>query len=154
MKESKAITGEPEGLCQPPHILPQLIDTVAEKLYFSSAEQTQRWQHLAECVYCQALLGTYLLEVIDREEEQESSRLRARQLLARLTGIMHRTLAADIPAYAETLVAQGDERARRQFPLLIEHMHTCPTCRSEARNLQTWLQYLEQTGPLPGTEEG
>lgn len=145
MKESEAPIGASEKLNQPPHILPQLIDIVTGKRESSSAEQKQRWQHLARCIFCQTFAGNYLLEVIE-SEDQNGSREIACKLLARLTSIMHKTLAEDIPAYAEILVEQGDERAHQRFPLLTEHLQTCRACHSEAQHLRAWLQYVGQAG--------
>lgn len=153
MEESEALIIDSEKLNRPPHVLPQLIDIVSGKLKPSSTEQEQRWQHLAGCIFCQTLAGNYLLEVIEGEEEQDSSREAARKLLAKLTGIMHKTLAEDIPAYAETFIEQGDERARQQFPLLTEHLQTCQTCQSEVQHLHAWLQYVEQARSPQGAEK-
>jgi len=141
MNEQKAIS---EKLNQPPHILPQLIDIVTGEQQYTSAEQEQRWQHLARCMYCQAFTGIYLLEVIESEVEPGSSKERARKLLIKLTSVMHRVLAVDIPPYVEMFVEQGGERAHQQFPMLGEHLPTCQACQAEVQNLYTWLRYIEQ----------
>lgn len=126
-----------------PHVLSQMIDIIVGKAQASPGEKERRWRHLAECIYCQTFLASYLLETIADDKAHGLAEEPARGLLTRLTRIMHGTLKRDIPAYVETLVEQGIEETAGLFPLLTDHLRDCQDCQSAVQDLQSWLQEFE-----------
>lgn len=139
-KTSTLLTSNTENLNRPPHVLPQLIKLVEEGSQSTSDEQMHRWQHLAECVHCQTLLGCYLLKIIADKQARNLLAQHEQELLNRLRDIIHKTLAEVLPAYTEVLVGRGAEEAARRFPIFAEHLRECQVCSPAVRDLQAWLQ--------------
>lgn len=131
---------DPGDLLKPPHVLSQFMDAIKGKQQLSSDQQEQRRKHLAECIHCQAFLGSYLVDTL---KEHDNPHELARELLTQLRRIMHETLAADISAYVDMLVENGKEEADNRFPLFAEHLQTCQDCWRAVQELQAWLKQLE-----------
>lgn len=144
MKENTTIllTNSSEKLDQAPHVLAQLIDLLRGTLPFSPAQYQQIEQHLAECIHCQVFVELALLSMLEDAQAHHDPTEPAQQLLKRWSRITHATCKGDIPAYVDTLMEQGEEKACTRFPLLAEHMCTCQDCQAEVRDLCSWLDQL------------
>lgn len=126
-------------LNKPPHVLSQLIDMITGELQLPPAQQEQRWEHLAECIHCQAFLGSYLIKMIEYNKAHGEPEEPAQELLSRLARIMHETLKEDIPAYVETLEELGEGHAKSRFPEFANHLQTCRDCQLAVQDLRSWL---------------
>lgn len=131
---------DPGNLLKPPHVLSQFIDAITEKQQLSSDQQEQTRNHLARCIHCQSFLGSYLVSMLTDDKTSDTLKGEARELLAQLKSIIHETLAADIPAYVDELVENGQEEADSRFPLFTEHLQSCQDCQQVVQDLQTWLK--------------
>ena len=129
-----------QDLNEAPHVLPQLIDMILGEQQVLPAQQKQLWTHLAECVHCQAFLGSYLLAVIESNKEHDEPEDQARELLNRLTQMIHETLREDIPAYIQRLEEQDEKEANRSFPQFAEHLQVCQDCQEAVRALRLWIR--------------
>lgn len=134
---------DPGDLLKPPHVLSQFMDAIMGKQQLSSDQQEQRRKHLAECIHCQAFLGSYLVNRLEETETPDGPGAPVQELLTQLRRIMHETLAADVSAYADKLVKNGKEEANNQFPLFAEHLQSCQDCQLAVQDLQAWLRQLE-----------
>ena len=146
--DQEVLPGYSEDLTQPPHVLPQLIEMIADHRQPPPAQKESRLQHLATCIQCQTFLGIYLLELIAEEKKHNKSVEVAQQWLDQVKQLMHETLQADIPAYTETLVELGEKKASERFPELAQHIHTCQDCYSTVQDVRSWLHRLAEEGLL------
>lgn len=144
MREHTAIshTTHLEQLNQAPHVLTQLIDLLRGTLQCTPAQRQRIEQHLVTCLHCQAFVELSLLMMIKDAQAHGTPTEPARQLLTRWSRITHVTYKEEIPAYVETLMAQGEQKADTRFPWLAEHMHGCWDCQQEVRGLHSWLSQL------------
>lgn len=125
-----------------PHVMAQFIDMLTGEQQLPATEQEQRWQHLEQCIHCQAFLASYLVKLIEYDKAHGEPEEPAQGLLDQLTQIMHETLKEDIPAYVEALAEYGEEEAGRSFALFTGHLHTCRDCQMAVQDLRAWLDQL------------
>lgn len=51
----------------------------------------------------------------------------------------------DLAVYAETMVAHGQEKAKKRFPLLAEHLSRCPSCMASVDDAVAFLNEPDET---------
>lgn len=126
-------------LLAPPHILPVLMELLAGDSPPGLSQQEQLFAHLATCHYCRTAV-LYLLKVAqgyDRINNNPEKPIR--DLLARFEKISREAEAREareaweferMGAYAEAIVAVGQEKADQAFPDVAAHCQLCSECRS------------------------
>lgn len=133
---------DPGDLNKPPHVLSQFLDAIMGDGQLYVDQQVQRWEHLAQCIHCQAFLGSYLVKVIEYNKEHGEPEDSAQKLLIQLKHIIHERLKEDISRYVEMLIDQGEEEASRRFPEFAEHLQACRDCYATVQDLRSWLTQL------------
>jgi len=134
-----------ENLDLPPHVLSLLVDMMLGNWQPAPADLEALPSHLVECLHCQLALGTLIaLELHSDLAEEDRGTLR--NLLARLTDLIHETQIDDLVAYLEVLEVQGQDEASSRFPVLAEHLKHCQDCRSTIEETRALLRSAEQVG--------
>ncbi|MGB8346639.1 MAG: hypothetical protein WCD86_17260 [Ktedonobacteraceae bacterium] len=133
MNEDQITTDGGPDLLVPPHMLPTLMELFAGDRQRALIQQEQLLAHLAACHHCRTAL-LFLLSVaqeVDRRNKDPEDV--AHDLLVRLAAL-DRMIEAHryerVGVYAETVVAEGREKAALLFPALATHLSTCTACRS------------------------
>lgn len=144
MKEDNAevITVVGPDLLVPPHVLPLLMELFAGDIQQASSQQEQLLAHLATCHYCRTavmVLLSYAQEYDYRNNDPEKP---TRDLLTQFADISRAIEVREareareaqeferLGVYAETIVAEGQEKAAQRFPDVAAHLKMCPDCRS------------------------
>lgn len=126
-------------LLAPPHILPVLMELLAGDRPPDLSQQEQMFSHLAKCHYCRTTV-VFLLKVAQGYDQiNNNPEEPIRDLLARFESISREAEAQEAQeawehertgAYAEAIVAEGQEKADQLFPDIAAHLRICPDCRS------------------------
>ena len=146
MKDKKAaimVKAHPD-LLVPPHVVDKLFQLVAGEWQPDPTEQEQLAAHFMECPYCR----TALIVLLSAELEEEGPESSVRSLLTRFVAIHHEIETQEyeqMGAYAEAIVAKGQEEADKCFPLLAEHIKRCPGCQSTLEAILAFLHDPEMT---------
>ena len=139
-------TNDLGSLEQPPHVMTQYIDMLANEQPLSLAQQTERWEHLAHCLECEIFLGSYLVKLIEYDKTCGIPTEVAEDLLTRLPQLIesnHEILKEDIPAYVEALEELSEEDANKRFSQLSEHVKHCMDCQEAVQDLREWIRHLK-----------
>lgn len=134
---------EPGNLHEPPHVLAQFVDMVTAKSFADDESQKQISTHLATCIYCQTMLGSYLVALSKYNKAHNIPVDDVEKLLGQLKDIIHETIKDDIPAYVDALMEQNEKKANQHYPLFAEHLQSCEDCKREVADLHSLLQQLE-----------
>jgi predicted anti-sigma-YlaC factor YlaD len=154
MKEdnAKVITVVGPDLLVPPHVLPLLMELFAGDIQQASSQQEQLLAHLATCHYCRTavmVLLSYAQEYDCRNNDPEKP---TRDLLTHFANISRAIEAREaqeferLGVYAETIVAEGQEKAAQRFPDVAAHLKMCPDCRSALDATVAFISGTEETG--------
>jgi len=151
MKDKKAAIMDKvhPDLLVPPHIVDKLFQLVAGEWRPDPTEQEQLVAHFMECPYCRTALIVLLSAETEAERLNNSPESPAHNLLTRFVAIHHEIEAQEyeqMGAYAEAIVAKGQEEADKRFPLLAEHIKRCPGCQSTLEAILAFLHDPEMTG--------
>ena len=147
MKDKKTaimVKAHPD-LLLPPHVVDKLFQLVAGEWQPTPTQQEQLAAHFMECPYCR----TALIVLLSAELEEEGPESSVRSLLTRFVAIHHEIEAQEyeqMGAYAEAIVAKGQEEADKSFPLLAEHIKRCPGCTATLEEILAFLHDPEVTG--------
>ena len=136
---ANACAASSERLEQAPHVLTQLLDLFENTFQPSPEQQQHIIQHLATCMHCQLVIEIVLQGLLEDAREHEEATEQAQSLLAYWLNLTHATLKEQIPAYVDLVLAQGEQSAGADFPLLAEHLQRCQKCRAEVRTLCEWF---------------
>jgi hypothetical protein len=133
-------------LHEPPHILSQLMEIVTGDWQPPPTEQEQLLEHIIECEYCQISLSWLVDSVLTEENTNDSSDNLVRGLLARQRESMRKQHVhyEQIAAYIETLEAQGEEGASKNYPMLVEHLQHCTDCRHLIESTRALFDEMEK----------
>src|SRR2546421_13056830 len=140
MKEEKDTVID--DLLVPPHIGGELIHLVLSKWQPDPSQREQLIAHLTKCPYCRTALIVLLSAEQEYEKLNSYPEVSARNLLARFVTIHHEIEAQEyelMGAYAEAIVAEGREKADQHFPILAEHIRSCPSCKSALEETLVFL---------------
>jgi hypothetical protein len=138
MKEENTITTvmskvDPD-LCAPPHILPVLMELLGGDSQQDLSQQDQLFSHLATCHYCRTAVVFLLNVAQEYDRRNNDSEEPTRDLLMRFESISREAEAREarnferMGAYADAVVAEGQERAAQRFPDVAAHLRICPDC--------------------------
>ncbi len=138
MKEDNqaAITEFSPDLFVPPHVLPVLMELFAGEVQKAFEQQEQLLAHLVACHYCRTAVVTLLGLVQEYDRRNNAVDEVAHNLLVRFADISHEIETSEahayerLGAYAEAIVAEGQDKAERRFPDVAVHIKLCPDCRS------------------------
>lgn len=129
-------------LLVPPHILPVLMELLAGDSPQGLSQQEQLYAHLATCHYCRTAV-VFLLKVAQGYDRiNNNSEEPIRDLLAHFENISREAEVREareaweferMGAYAEAIVAVGQEMADQSFPDVAAHLRICPECRSAVK---------------------
>jgi hypothetical protein len=149
MEEKKASVMDKvrPDLLVPPHIVDKLIHLVVGEWQLDPAQQEQLVVHITECPYCRTALIVLLSAEQKYERINSYSETPAHDLLTRFVTIHHEIEAQEyehLAAYAETIVAEGREKADKRFPVLAEHIRRCPNCTSTLEETLAFLNEPEE----------
>lgn len=151
MKEDnlKVISEIGPDLLVPPHVLPILMELFAGDRQQALLQQKQLLTHIAACHYCRIAVAV-LLDIAQeydcRNSDPEGS---AGKLLVRFVAICRAIEAREyerLGAYAEAIVAEGQERADLLFPDVAIHLRTNPDGCSMLKATVAFLTEEEETG--------
>ena len=150
MKDKKAAIMDKvhPDLLVPPHIVDKLFQLVAGEWRLDPTEQEQLVAHFMECLYCRTALIVWLSAELEEESSKSSTESTVRSLLTRFVAIHHEIGAQEyeqMGAYAEAIVAKGQEKADKRFPLLANHIKRCPGCKSTLEAILAFLHDPEVT---------
>jgi hypothetical protein len=132
-----------------PHILGKLIQLVSGKWQADPFQREQLAVHLAECSSCRTGLILLLCGEQKYEERQNTPESLISTLLAQILTVHHEIEAQGyeyMGAYAETIVAEGREKADKSFPILAEHVKKCSACHSRLEETLTFLKEFKEGG--------
>ncbi len=144
MKDKKTaimVKAHPD-LLLPPHVVDKLFQLVAGEWQPDPTEQEQLVAHFIECPYCR----TALIVLLSAELEEQGPESSVRGLLTRFVAIHHEIEAQEyehMGAYAEAIVAKGQEEADKSFPLLAYHIKRCLGCKSTLEAILAFLNDSE-----------
>ena len=126
-------------LLTPPHILPVLMELLAGDSPPDLSRQEQLFAHLAKCHYCRTAV-VFLLKVAQGYDYiNNNPQEPIRDLLTQFENISRDAQAREareaweferMGAYAEAIVAVGQEKADLSFPDVAAHVQICPDCLS------------------------
>ena len=141
------------NLLEPPHILPVLMELLAGDKSPELSQQEQVFDHLATCHYCRTAV-VFLLKVAQGYDRiNNNPQEPVRDLLARFENISREAEAQDareswvferMGAYAEAIVAEGQEKADQSFPDVAAHIQICSDCRSAVQATVTSIKETEK----------
>lgn len=137
----------PDLLVQP-HIVDKLFHVIVDGWQPDPSQQEQLVAHLTECLYCRTALIVLLSAEQEYEKLNNHPQAPVHDLLMRFVRIHHEIEAQDyehMGAYAEVIVAQGQEEADKRFPLLAEHIKRCPSCKYTLQETLAFLNEPEDT---------
>jgi hypothetical protein len=131
----------------PPHIVDKLFQLLAGEWQPDPSQQEQLVAHLMACRYCRTALIVRL--AAEQEDERSNSSLEssASNLFTRFVAIHHEIEVQDYEhfgAYAEAIVAEGQEKADKRFPLLAEHIKRCQSCKTTLEEILAFLNEPEE----------
>ena len=147
-KKALAIDRIHPDLLVPPHIVGKLTQLVVGDWQPDSSQQEELIAHLTECPYCRTALIVLLSADQEHERLNKATETPAHDLLRRFVTLHHEIEALDyerMGAYAETIVAKGQEEADKRFPILAEHISRCPGCKSTLEETLAFLKEVEQS---------
>ncbi|HLZ62872.1 MAG TPA: hypothetical protein VKR06_38480 [Ktedonosporobacter sp.] len=132
-------------LLVPPHMVGELIRLVTGEWRPDDAQQEQLIAHLIECQDCRIML----ISLLSAEQEQlvDPSEGSLQDILAQFVAIHHKIAGLgyeQMGAYAEAIVDQGQDEADKRFPLLVEHLRTCPTCKVFLEDILLFLRETDE----------
>ena len=126
-------------LLAPPHILTALMELLAGDSPPDSSQQEQWFSHLATCHYCRTAV-VFLLKVAEGYDLRNNNPEKPiRDLLAQFEHISREAEAREaweferMGAYAEAIVAVGQEKADQSFPDIAAHVQICSDCRAAVK---------------------
>jgi len=129
-----------------PHIVNKLIDLLIDDWQPTSFEQEQLKIHLSECSDC-CIAFSILLVIGGEYEAREDRSEKFIQDFSTHFRILHEQMEARsfelLGAYAEKIVAEGQDAADKRFPILAEYIKRCPDYQLE---LEDTLDFLRQIG--------
>lgn len=140
-----AIVGEVHpNLLEPPHVLGTLIEFMVGERQpdFFQQEQQELVAHVVVCEYCRTAIIVMLTAAKEYEQSSEHPDTSVYDLLDRFVGMHHKIQSWEheqMGAYAEALVAQGEEEANRRFPALAKHISACPDCQAALEDTVAFL---------------
>ncbi len=153
MNEDKVnvITMVGPDLLVSPHVLPLLMELFAGDTQKALSQQEQLIAHITACHYCRTAVMVLLgyAQEYDRRYNPEEP---ARDLLARFAGISRAVEAREsqeferLGVYAETIVAEGREKAAQRFPDVAAHLNICSDCCSAIESTVALIAGAEETG--------
>jgi|GEM_PF-1235641 len=127
--------GNLPDLLLPPHMLPVLMELFAGSGQKAISERELLIEHLAVCQYCRTAVVA-LLGIAQEYDRRNGLSEEPTQNLLMDFASLSQSIDADearnyerIGAYAEAVVAEGQERAALRFPVLAAHLRTCSECR-------------------------
>jgi len=154
MKEdnAKVITAVGPDLLVPPHVLSLLMELLAGDRQQALSQQEQLLAHLTTCHYCRTAVMVLLSYAQEYDRRNNNPEKPTRELLMRFAGISRAIEAGEaqeferLGVYAETIVAEGQEKAAQRFPDVAAHLKTCPDCRSALEATVAFIIGTEETG--------
>ncbi len=133
-------------LLVPPHIVDKLIDLLIDDWQPTPFEQEQLRVHLSECSDC-CIAFSILLVIGGEYEARKDHSEKFIQDFSTQFRILHEQMEARsfelLGAYAEKIVAEGQDKADKRFPILAEYIKRCPDCQLE---LEDTIDFLRQIG--------
>jgi len=150
MKEKKAFAMDKvrPDLLVPPHFVNKLLQLVVGDWQPDPSQQEELIAHLTECSYCRTALIVLLSAEQEYEKSNNSPETSAHNLLMRFVTIHHEVEAQDyerMGAYAETIVAKGQEVADKRYPKLAEHIRRCSSCKATLEETLAFLKEAEES---------
>jgi hypothetical protein len=138
MKEESvaAIAGFGPDLFVPPHILPTVMELLAGERQQAFTQQEQLIAHLAVCHYCRTAVVVLLGLAQEYDRRNNNSEEVVHNLLMHFANISREIEAHEayeyerLGAYAEAIVAEGQDKADLRFPDVAVHLNICSDCRS------------------------
>jgi hypothetical protein len=138
MKEHHASLKSEVGpdLFEPPHVLPALMELLANKDHQFLSQREQLLAHLATCYYCRTAVIFLLSEVLEYDYRNNNNQEPAQRLLLHFADIDRAINAHEahqyerMGAYAESIVYEGEDQANLRFPDIAAHLKVCSDCRS------------------------
>ena len=142
-------------LLAPPHILPALMELLAGDNPPDPSQHEQWLSHLATCHYCRTAV-VFLLKVAEGYDIRNNNPQEpVRDLIAQFEKISREAEAREareaqvferMGAYAEAIVADGQEKADERFPDVATHLQICPDCRATVQSIVAALKESQKSG--------
>lgn len=151
MKEDKATVMTEVGpdLFVPPHVLPVLMELFAGKTQQALSRQEELLAHLTACHYCRTAVVVLLGVVHEYDRRNNDPQEPAQVLLMRFVNISNAIESHEyerLGEFAETIVAEGRDKANQRFPDVVAHLSICPECRSALEATVAFITGPQQTG--------
>jgi hypothetical protein len=149
MNENPITAKRGSDLLSPPHVIPALMELFAGDRQLALAQQEQMFTHLVVCEYCRTA-AMFLLGVAQAyDERNHDPGAVAHELLLRfaaLDGKIEAHRYERLSVYAETIVAEGREKAAALFPALSAHLKACSDCRAMVDETVAFISEAERAG--------
>jgi hypothetical protein len=153
MKEDNATVISEIGpdLFLPPHVLSVLMELFAGERQQVLSQQEQLLTHLATCHFCRTAVVVLLGLAQEYDRRNNDPEEPAHDLLVRFANISRAIEAREareferLGAYAEAIVAEGQDRADLRFSDIAAHLKICPDCRSALEATVSSITESEET---------
>ncbi len=126
-----------------PHVADKLVDLVIGEWQPDELQYEQLATHVTECEPCRTVLAVLLSAMRQDEKPRSSTEVFIETLLSQLADINHKIQAQEyeqMGEYAEAVIAKGKKQADKRFPVLVEHIKNCSTCRSTLEETLIFLR--------------
>ncbi|HVU68393.1 MAG TPA: hypothetical protein VHD63_14740 [Ktedonobacteraceae bacterium] len=111
-------------------------------------EMARFTEHWMTCLSCQTALAR-LINELDIWPADSPSGGSLHHLHHTLQQLVHeKLLLINMGSYIEKLEREGEDRARRIFPEIADHLEKCAACRLDIETTQAWLRSAEAEGVL------
>ncbi len=132
-------------LFEPPHILPALMELFAGDKQQALLQQEHLLAHLTTCHYCRTSIVFLLGVAQEYDHINNNAEESAHDLLIRIANINRLIIEAhdyeQLGAYAEAIMADGQDKANLRFPDVTAHLRICSDCRSA---LETTVNFITE----------
>lgn len=133
-------------LLVPPHVVDKLVNLFADTWQLDTVQLEQLAAHLKECSPCRTFLIALLGTEANRVNPNSNPENPAHDLLMRFVNLHHKIESQEyeqLGAYAEAIIAKGENEADKRFPTIAEHIHRCSGCKSVLEETLAFLREPE-----------
>lgn len=129
-----------------PHMTTNLVQFFLGACQLDAAQKEKLTTHLLKCFHCRmTMLTLFAAELGALQHDATIDTLPLQQIIDTLIEIHQeeesRTLE-HLGAYAETIVASGQDEAERRFPILSGHIDKCRACQGALKDMLAFLREL------------
>lgn len=147
-KKSSVLEKIRPDLLVPPHVVDKLFHLFTGEWHPDTVQQEKLVTHLTECSPCRTLLVILLVATQKYEKSSGNENTFISDLLAQFVHVHYEIESQEyeqMGAYAEAIAEKGEKEADKRFPMLAEHIRTCPSCNATLKETLTFLRESKET---------